>query len=97
MTDTTPTDLPTGPIVRDFLYVDLSRVRSLLGQIARGAPESVTEKLQGAWDFSAGLNLGLVQGGLGRTSGDESAETRSLTDVHFALVRGGCRGAGFAH
>jgi hypothetical protein len=74
-----------GPIVRDFLYVDLSRTRSLLGQIARGAPETVTEQLQGAWEFSANLNLGVIQTGGNKTSGGGSTETRSLSDVHFAL------------
>jgi len=78
------TDL-SGLVVRDFLYVDLSRVRSLLGQIALGAPESVTEQLQGAWEFSANLNLGVIQTGTNRTSGSGSTETRSLSDVHFAL------------
>jgi hypothetical protein len=85
MTNTATSGGTPGPTVRDFLYVDLGRVRSLLAQIARGAPDAVTEKLEGAWKLATGLNLGVVEGRMGRTSGNETTETRSLTDVHFAL------------
>lgn len=77
---------PVPPFIRDFLYVDLSRVRSLLAQIAQGSPDSVTEQSQGAWNFAASLSAGPIGVSGGRSSGTGSAETRSLTDVHFALL-----------
>ncbi len=74
-----------GPIVRDFLYVDVGRVRSLLAQVAGGAPQLVEDK--SARLRSLGGTFGIPPFGLSAGSGknSETTETRSLTDLTFVL------------
>lgn len=83
-----------GPIVRDYLYVDLGRVQSLLTQIANGRPDLIIDRVKGVSSVSAQLDLGLLGAGFGRSKGSEAEEQRSLTDLHFALFEQGAEALG---
>ena len=81
MTETSPLPL----VVRDYLYIDIARVRSLLSQIANGAPDVVTERSARVRELYAGLSLGPASASARQGRNVESEESRSLTDLHFAL------------
>lgn len=83
-----------GPVVRDYLYVDLERVRSLLAQLAEGLPDAVVERSKGLNSLSADLNLGLFRAGGRRDAGAEVQESRSLGDLHFSLFEEGAEALG---
>jgi hypothetical protein len=82
-------------VVRDYLYVDIARVRSLLSQMANGAPDVVTERSARVRELYAGLALGPISADArqGRNAGSE--ESRSLTDLHFALFEESAEALGF--
>ncbi len=71
--------------VRDYLYVDVARVRSLLAQMADGAPDTVTDRSSRIANATAKMAIGPIGAGVGRNSGDERTESRSLSDLTFAL------------
>jgi hypothetical protein len=78
--------LPGTPaFVRDYLYVDIARVRSLLAQMADGAPDTVTDKSSRIANATAKMALGPIGADLGRNKGDERTESRSLSDLTFSL------------
>lgn len=74
-----------APFVRDFLYVDINRVRSLLAQLAGGAPEVVKEKTSSLSALRATLGLTPFSFEHARERRDEQEESRSLTDLTFVL------------
>lgn len=85
----------TGELfLRDYLYVDHGRVRSLLAQLHEGAPEqvSVSEEKHRKWSAALGSALGLT--GERSTSRGEVA-TRTLADLHFALFEDAAEQTGF--
>jgi len=72
-------------VLREFLYVDVVRVRSLLAQLDRGVVDTVVEKttLSKGTDLGASV-VGLRAGRLGEeTTGSE--EARSLQDMLFTV------------
>lgn len=78
----------------DYLYVDLPRVRSLVGQLYQGLPEKVDEisEKMSRWAIGASLAVAKVEGGkqaLGRTQ-----ESRSLAELHCALLEEAAEAAG---
>lgn len=77
---------PSAPIIRDFLYVDLGRARSMLAHADSGVLESVVERHGGSWDISARIGLSGASLGAGRTKSQGFEETRSLSDLHFSLL-----------
>jgi len=82
-------------VVRDYLYVDIARVRSLLAQMANGAPDVVTERSARVRELYAGLSLGPVVAGARQGRNAESEEIRSLADLHFALFEESAEALGF--
>jgi hypothetical protein len=82
-------------VVRDYLYVDIARVRSLLSQMANGAPDVVTERSARVRELYAGLALGPISAGARQGRNAESEESRSLTDLHFALFEESAEALGF--
>lgn len=85
------------PILQDFIYVDVPRVRSLLGQLYQGTPEKVeaiTEKL-GRWGL--GATLGVAKGDVGKQSIDRTQETRTFGELHFTMFEEAAEAAGFLH
>ena len=69
-------------MLREMLYVDVSRVRSLLGQLDRGVVESVVEK--SAHGLSTDMFSAVRMSGLRKSeSASEVSETRSLDDILF--------------
>ncbi|MHB8289435.1 MAG: DUF6414 family protein [Acidimicrobiales bacterium] len=81
--------------VRDYLYVDIARVRSLLSQMANGAPDVVTERSARVRELYAGLALGPISAGARQGRNADSEEGRSLTDLHFALFEESAEALGF--
>jgi hypothetical protein len=71
------TNPQTFPVVRDYLYVDLTRVRSLLAQLADGAPELATEHSNRLSSISARLAFGpLASVDASRNRGTDVEERR---------------------
>jgi hypothetical protein len=73
------------PLVRDFLYVDIDRVRSMLAQLAGGAPEVVRERTSKLSTLGGTVGLPPLSFQGGRNRSDEQEESRSLTDLTFVL------------
>lgn len=91
-----PSALPgTGEeFLRDFLYVDISRIRSLLAQLYEGVPEQTkhSEDNHKKWQAGLrGLGTALREGSVG----NESEETRALSDLHFSMFEDAAEQAGF--
>jgi hypothetical protein len=76
---------PPPPVLRDFLYVDIARVRSLLAQMSEGVPEQLVAAMTRARDRRGGLNLPPVSFELKGGSEDRREETRSMSDMLFVL------------
>ena len=89
-----PSAMPANaePFLREFLYVDTDRVRSLLGQLYEGVPEQIknTEARHRNWQL--GLR-GLAGAEGGPSSGEE--ETRALSDLHFSMLEEVAEATGF--
>jgi hypothetical protein len=82
------------PLLFDYLYVDLPRVRSLVGQLYQGLPDKVDEisERMSRWALGANLAVAKAEGGkqtLGRTQ-----ESRSLAELHCALLEEAAEAAG---
>lgn len=71
--------------IREFLYVDIERVRSMLAQLSEGVPEAVTRRVSHLMETEGGAKIAGIGGtaGFGRESGRE--ESRSLQDLTFVL------------
>jgi hypothetical protein len=73
-------------VIREFLYVDVSRVRSLLAQLDRGVVESVIQAKSQSKAFELGAVLyGLHAGGGNNGRSGGAGEQRSLEDLLFAI------------
>lgn len=70
-----------GQVVRDFRYLDVERVRSLLSQMARGYPEAYEEVRTRAG--AVGLKLGVDIGG---EAGSSASESRSVHHYQYTLL-----------
>lgn len=81
--------------LRDYLYVDTSRVRSLLAQLYEGVPEQVKSSEENHKRWQAGLRgLGAVAiRETGPSSGFE--ETRALSDLHLSMFEDAAEQGGF--
>jgi hypothetical protein len=85
---------PPPPFIRDFLYVDLGRVRSLLSQLNQGVPDKVEEVNERLSRWDAGIKaLGVVD--RAKQEIERSAETRTLGDLHFSIFEEAAEVAGF--
>ncbi|MDI6412782.1 hypothetical protein QLX52_28670 [Streptomyces albus] len=69
------------PDIREYLYVDTPRVRSLLAQFAAGLPENRMSDRTKKWTASFSQIVGL-----GRERSTSDQETRSLADLHVAML-----------
>lgn len=85
-----------GSFLRDFLYVDLGRTRSLLAQLYEGIPEKreVVEEKQRRWQAGVKNILGFGFDG-GRQITNREQEQRALGDLHFAMLEDFAEAAGF--
>ena len=85
--------------LRDYLYVDIGRTRSLLAQLYEGLPdkrERVDER-QAKW--TAGLRglLGIGTLETGRQTTTRDTEQRTLGNLHFAMLEDLAEAAGYLH
>lgn len=82
------------PFLREYLFVDGDRVRSLLAQLAEGAPEQykASEAQHRAWQLNVRMPVG---GNRNNVDVAASEETRSLTDLHLAMLEDVAEPAGF--
>jgi len=72
--------------LRDFIYVDVDRVRSLLAQLAGGVVEGSVERLTKSRDARAGGSIfGLFELGGGLLRERATEQTKSLQDALFLL------------
>jgi hypothetical protein len=75
-----------GVTIRDFLYLDIERVRSLLAQLEGGVVEATVEKLKSSKQGRAGISVFQIfelRGNLVRERGSE--QTKTLQDALFML------------
>lgn len=72
-----------GMFLRDYLYVDVDKVRGILSQIDEGVPESSTEVARK--ETGAELRTNLIGGFGSKSSGEESLE-RSFGDSLFKIL-----------
>ena len=66
--------------LREYLYVDIDKVRGILSQIAEGVPESTTEIERK--EKAAEVRISVL-GGLGRKRIDEASTEKNLGDSLF--------------
>lgn len=78
-------DLGSQAVLRDYLYVDIGRVRSLLAQLEGGVPQQVVQRQEATKHRLARLGIGPLAVEGGSDKGGQQEETRSLQDLHFAL------------
>jgi hypothetical protein len=72
--------------LRDFIYVDVDRVRSLLAQLAGGVVEGSVERLTKSQEARAGGSIfGLFELGGGLLRERATEQTKSLQDALFLL------------
>ncbi|WP_432902475.1 DUF6414 family protein [Micromonospora matsumotoense] len=86
-----------NPIIQDFMYVDVPRVRSLLGQLYQGTPEKVEEVSEKLRRWGLGATLGIAKGEAGKQSIERNQETRSYGELHFTMFEQAAEAAGFLH
>lgn len=79
-----PTNLPQSevPDVREYVYVDTNRVRSLLAQMGDGLPDEKANTNS----RSSRLRFGTRQAGLERERGGSQSETLALADLHVSML-----------
>lgn len=77
--------------IRDYLYVNVERVRSLLAQFASGSPETVTRSEQK--QKNASLNFSIVSASLSLSRGEQYSS--SLKDLAFAIMEDSAEETGF--
>jgi hypothetical protein len=73
------------PILRDFLYVDIARVRSFLAQMAEGVPEQLVSAVSSGRQRQGGLQLPPISFQATGSNNRQMEETRSLNDSLFML------------
>jgi hypothetical protein len=73
--------IETARLVRDYIYVDYPRVRSHLSQLAGGVPDEEQGKRSRAWQ--AGFRQIAMAS---RTDIEEVTESRSLANLHAAML-----------
>jgi hypothetical protein len=72
--------------LRDFVYLDIDRVRSLLAQLSGGVVEQSVERLTKSQDARAGGSLfGLFDRGGGLFRERATEQTKTLQDALFIL------------
>lgn len=79
------------PFLRDFLYVDAQRVRSLLAQLANGYPTAIQSSVAKQTQANVSLQI------FGGVKGDTSTETssRSVEDLALATLEDAAEEVGF--
>lgn len=79
-----PINLPQSeiPDVREYIYVDTNRVRSLLAQMGDGLPDEKANSNS----RSSRLRLGTRQAGLEREKSGSQSETLALADLHVSML-----------
>jgi hypothetical protein len=83
------------PVLRDFLYLDVDRVRSLLAQLEGGVVEQSVERLTKSRDARAGGSLfGLFDLGGGLLRERATEQTKTLHDALFTLFEDAARSSG---
>jgi hypothetical protein len=82
-------EIETARLVRDYIYVDYPRVRSHLSQLAGGVPNEEQGKKSKAWQ--AGFRQIAMAT---RTDTEEVTETRSLANLHAAMLEDEAAAAG---
>jgi hypothetical protein len=68
-------------LVRDYIYVDYPRVRSHLSQLAGGVPDEEQGKRSRAWQTGF-RQIAFAN----RTNTEEITESRSLANLHAAML-----------
>jgi hypothetical protein len=81
--------IETSRLVRDYIYVDYPRVRSHLSQLAGGVPDEEQGKRSKAWQ-SGFRQIAMAT----RTNTEEVTETRSLANLHAAMLEDEATAAG---
>jgi hypothetical protein len=72
-------------MLREFLYVDVNRVRSLLAQLDRGVVESIVDRWTGDKSADFGATLFGIHGGVTLQRGETREESRSVQDLLFTV------------
>lgn len=72
-------------MLREFLYVDITRVRSLLGQLDEGVVENIIQKSERVKNGQVGFTWSPFQAVAGSGRSDSAEESRSVQDLTFAL------------
>lgn len=80
-----------GQFIRDYLYVNVDRVKSLLAQFASGSPETVTRSEQR--QKGASVNISIVNASLSLSRGEQYSS--SLKDLAFAIMEDAAEELGF--
>jgi hypothetical protein len=84
-----------APAIRDFLYVDVDRVRSLLAQLSGGVVEQSVERLSKSQEARAGGSIfGLFDLGGSFFRESASEQTKTLQDATFLLFEDAAAEAG---
>lgn len=73
-------------MLREFLYVDMTRTRSLLAQLDEGVVETTVNKRSSDRGIDLQAAFGALSGGARRSDSSESAQTRSLEDFLFVAL-----------
>lgn len=83
------------PIVREFLYVDIERTRSMLAQLEGGILEQIRNQTLGAKEGGVSASLFGIGANVGATSSSSIEESRSLQDSIFSLFEESADNNGF--
>lgn len=86
---------PYRDFLREFLYVDVGRIRSYLAQLTEGVPDHISEAAEQGSTHDAGLKVSGV--GLGRAAARSTRweETRTYGDLLVPLFEEHAESAGF--
>jgi hypothetical protein len=76
---------PSMQVLRDFLYVDIARVRSFLAQMAEGVPQQLVTAMSDTRQRQGGVQLPPFSLQIAGTNENRTEETRSLNDSLFLL------------
>lgn len=80
-----PTAVDANTELKEFLYVDVDRVRSLLAQIQGGFIEAITSESTNEFEAAAEARIFGIGGRGGYTRGARTEESRSTQDVTFVV------------
>jgi hypothetical protein len=86
-------DYPT--FLQDFLYVDVARVRSYLGQLAQGVATQSTDSLERATESTGEAGLPVLKGGRSSGTSQRWETTRTLGDLLVPSFEEEATAAGF--